>query len=128
MKRYINLPGRRSRLPFSDAVEVNGTLYISGRIGFSPGTTQIPDDPVQEARNLLDGIRNVLQAAGLTMDDLVYVQVFCPDVALFDIWNSVYLRYFSDGDALPARAFLGSGPLLFNARFEVIAIAARNRE
>jgi 2-iminobutanoate/2-iminopropanoate deaminase len=51
------------------------------------------------------------------------VQVFCSDVSLFDTWNKVYPTYF--GKDLPARAFLGSGPLLFGARFEMQGIAVR---
>lgn len=124
-QRYVNLAERRASLPFSDAVWAGDTLYISGRIGFRPGTTEIPKDPKEEARNMLDGIRSVVEAAGLRMNDLVCVQIFCPDVTLFDTFNSVYREYFS-GD-FPARAFLGSGPLLFGARFEMIAIAARNQ-
>lgn len=122
-KRFINLPNRRGNLPFSDAVQFGDMLYIAGRIGFRPGTTQIPDDPSEEARYMLDGVRAVLAEAGMQMNDLVYVQIFCPDVSLFDRFNAVYRQYFS-GD-LPARAFIGSGPLLFGARFEIIGIAAR---
>jgi 2-iminobutanoate/2-iminopropanoate deaminase len=122
-KRYINMPGRRGNLPFSDAVLAGDTLYISGRIGFRPGTTEVPRDPAEEARYLLDGIRTVVESAQMSMTDLVYVQIFCPDVSLFETFNAVYRGYFS-GD-LPARAFLGSGPLLFGARFEMMAIAQR---
>lgn len=122
-KRYINLPGRRGNLPFSDAVLAGDSLYISGRIGFRPGTTEVPQDPAEEARYLLDGIRAVLESAQMTMNDLVYVQIFCPDVSLFETFNAVYRGYFSG--EMPARAFLGSGPLLFGARFEMMAIARR---
>ena len=65
----------------------------------------------------------VLAEAGMTMDDLVSVQVFCSDVKLFDTWNQVYPKYF--GKDLPARAFLGSGTLLAGAHFEMQAIAIR---
>jgi 2-iminobutanoate/2-iminopropanoate deaminase len=123
-KRHFNLPGRRANLPFSDAVMTGDTLYIAGRIGFKPGTVELPQDPAQEARYMLDGVRAVLAEAGLQMNDLVYVQIFCPDVSLFDTFNAVYRQYFS-GD-LPARAFIGSGPLLFGARFEIIGVAERN--
>ena len=123
-KRHFNLPGRRANLPFSDAVMTGDTLYIAGRIGFKPGTLEIPQDPAEEARYMLDGVRAVLAEAGMQMNDLVYVQIFCPDVSLFDTFNAVYRQYFS-GD-LPARAFIGSGPLLFGARFEIIGVAARN--
>lgn len=122
-KRYINLPGRRGNLPFSDAVLAGDSLYISGRIGFRPGTTEVPQDPAEEARYLLDGIRAVLESAQMTMNDLVYVQIFCPDVSLFETFNAIYRQYF--GGEMPARAFLGSGPLLFGARFEMMAIARR---
>lgn len=124
-KQYINLPGRRGTLPFSDAVLVDDSLYISGRIGFRPGTNEVPEDASEEARYLMDGIRSVLEAAQMTMNDLVYIQIFCPDVSLFETFNAVYREYFS-GD-MPARAFLGSGPLLFGARFEMMAIAQRSK-
>src|SRR5947209_15241964 len=111
MKQFINLSTQREGRPFSDAVLVDGTLYLSGRIGFVPGTMSVPDDPAEEAKYLLDGFREVLAASSMTMSDLVYVQIFTPDVALFETFNAVYRKYFQ-GD-LPARAFLGSGPLLF---------------
>ena len=121
-KRYINLPNRRN-LPFSDAVMVGDTLYLAGRIGLRPGTTEVPKDPAEEARLMLDDLRAVLAESKLGMDDLVNVQIFCSDVSLFETFNAVYRAYFS-GD-LPARAFIGSGPLLFGARFEIVAVAQR---
>jgi 2-iminobutanoate/2-iminopropanoate deaminase len=123
-RRYINLRDRRAALPFSDAVQVGDTLYLSGRLGFEPGTSKIPENPEEEAGYLLDGMRAVLAEAGMTMNDLVYVQVYCPDLSLFDRFNGVYRRYFSRD--FPARAFLGSGPLLFGARFEIMGIAIAN--
>jgi enamine deaminase RidA (YjgF/YER057c/UK114 family) len=74
---------------------------------------------------MLDQVRSVLAQAGMEMNDLVYVQIFCSDVSLFDKFNEVYRQYFS-GD-LPARAFIGSGPLLFGARFEIIGMAVKER-
>lgn len=122
-REHLNLPGRRADLPFSDAVRIGDTLYISGRIGFVPGTMKVPASAEQEARNLLDGIQEVLRVANMNMDDLVYVQIFSPDVSLFETFNSVYRSYFKE--ELPARAFLGSGPLLFDARFEMMGIAVK---
>lgn len=120
-RRYINLPGRRSQLPFSDAVLVNDTLYLSGRIGLDPATGLPPTDINEEVRFLLDGFVAVLAQAQMTMDDLVYVQIYCPDVSLWEPFNNAYVKRFSK--EFPARAFLGSGPLLFNARFEMQGIA-----
>ena len=123
VRKYVNLPGRAVSAPFSDAVLVGDTLYLAGRIGFVPGTRQVPATAEEEAKNVLDQYKAVLAEAGMTMDDLVSVQVFCSDVKLFDSWNKVYPTYF--GKDLPARAFIGSGPLLFGARFEMQGIAVR---
>ena len=107
--------------PFSGAVLTGNTLYLSGMLGLVNG--QVPDDPAVEARTVLDSIKATLEQANMTMDDLVYVQIFCSDVAHYDAFNNVYRTYFSQ--EFPARAFLGAGTLLFNARFEIQSIAVR---
>lgn len=122
-KRFINLPGRNTQAPFSDGVLSGDTLYLAGRLGRDPKTGQIPADIEVEVRNLLDGIKAVLAEGKMTMDDLVYVQIYCPDVSLFDKFNGIYRSYFSRD--FPARAFIGSGPLLFGAHFELQAIARK---
>jgi reactive intermediate/imine deaminase len=116
-------PGTNPDLPFSAAVQAGDTLYLAGTIGLTPGTREVPDDPKQEARNALDTIKARLEAAGMTMDDLVVVQVFCSDVKFYDDFNEVYKTYFEKD--FPARAFIGSGTLLFSARFEVQGTAVR---
>ncbi len=121
-RRYIKLPNpAMAEPPFSDAVLVGDTLYVAGRIGLDPKTGRVPADVQDEIRFLLDGFKAVLAEAGMTMNDLVYVQVFCPDLSLFDTFNQVYRSYFSRD--LPARAFIGSGPLLLGGHFEMIGIA-----
>jgi len=122
-RRAINLPGRAAELPFSDAVQVGDTLYLSGTIGLDPKTGKPPESVEDEARLVLDSMQATLAAAGMTMDDLVTVTVHCPDVSLWQRFNSVYRGYFKK--EFPARAFVGSGPLLFGARFEVQAIAVK---
>jgi 2-iminobutanoate/2-iminopropanoate deaminase len=115
------LPPGVTQLPFSDAVRAGDTLYVSGRLGLDPATRRPPQDPADEARLLLDDVRAVLAAAEMTTNDLVMVTIFASDVAHFATFNAVYVQYF-DGP-LPARAFIGSGPLLFGCRFELTAIA-----
>ena len=68
-------------------------------------------------------VKGTNEAAVMSMDDPVTVQVFCADVANFDAFNVVYRTYFHGN--FPARAFLGSGKLLFGARFEVTGIAVK---
>lgn len=122
-RRYINLPNRAVTAPFSDGVLVGDTLYLAGRLGLDKDG-KIPNDIEQEARLMIDGIKAVLTEAGMTMDDLVSVQLFCSDVSLFDKFNPIYRSYFKEKE-LPARAFLGSGTLLRGAHFEIQAVAVR---
>jgi len=109
-------------MPFSGAVLAGNTLYLSGALGLDENF-KVPDNPADEARNVLNAIRQNLEAAGMTMDDLVSIQVFCSDVAHYQAFNDVYRTYFTK--EFPARAFIGSGKLLFDARFEVQGIAVK---
>jgi len=123
-REYIN-PRHASEegvLPFSGAVWVGDLLFVSGSLGLVDGRP--PNDAEEEARLVMESIKSTVEQAGITMDDLVSVQVFCSDVDLYDVFNKVYRTYFTEN--FPARAFLGSGPLLFGARFEVMAIGSRN--
>ena len=122
-REYINLGVRRPNLPFSDAVLVNDTLYVSGRIGIDPDTGVAAKEIERELELLFAGFEDVLAQSGMTMNDLVWVQVFCPDVFLWNKFNEEYVTHFSG--QFPARAFLGSGPLLLNGRFEMMGIAVK---
>ncbi|MBV9085927.1 MAG: RidA family protein [Acidobacteria bacterium] len=122
-RQYFNIGGRPADLPFSDGVLVNGTLYLSGRIGLDPKTGKAAAVPEAEAHLMLDGVRAVLERAGMGMDDLVFVQVYCTDLSLFELFNRVYQTYFSR--EFPARAFLGAASLVLGARFEIQAIAVK---
>jgi 2-iminobutanoate/2-iminopropanoate deaminase len=122
-RRHIVLPNRTDTLPFSDGVLVGDTLYLAGRIGVDPQTGKPPEDIEKEIRLLLDGIKATLKEAGMTMDDLVTVQVFCPDLSLYEKFNEIYRTYFIKD--FPARAFIGSGPLLRGGHFEMQGIAIR---
>lgn len=124
-RRYINLPrtDEHPRLPFSDGVLIGDTLYVAGHIGFDPATGKPPADIDLEIKLLLDNFARVLNEGGMTMDDLVSVQIFCPDLSLYDRFNLPYRARF--GKDLPARAFVGSGPLLRGGHFEMLGIAVK---
>lgn len=108
--------------PFSGAVLANHTLYLAGELG-TDANNKLPDTPEAEAKAVLDKIQARLKSAGMTMDDLVSVQIFCSDVRHYAAFNEVYRGYFSK--EYPARAFIGSGGLLFGARFEVMGTAVK---
>jgi 2-iminobutanoate/2-iminopropanoate deaminase len=115
----------RAPLPFSDGVLVGDTLYIAGHIGIDPKTDRAAEDPRIEAKLVMDRVKATVQSAGLTMDDVVTMQVFCTDLSLYDTFNAVYSNYFPHG--FPARAFLGASTLLRGAHYEVLGIAVRRR-
>ena len=123
--QHLNAPGRSDTLPFSHAVLAGDFLFLAGTLGLDSATGKPPADAEQEARAMMDDFRKKLELAGLTMDDLVQVQVFCSDLALYDVFNKVYATYFKG--SFPARAFIGSGPLLRGCHFEIIGIAAKVR-
>jgi 2-iminobutanoate/2-iminopropanoate deaminase len=110
---------------FSAAVLAGETLYISGSVDLDPATGRPPADPKAGAKLILDGMKRTVERAGMTMDDLVWVQVFASDLSNYADFNEVYRGYFKG--PLPARAFLGAGSLLANAHFEVMGIAVKKR-
>jgi 2-iminobutanoate/2-iminopropanoate deaminase len=123
-RRYVapRTAADKSLPPFSGGVFVGDTFYLSGTLGRDKDG-KVPADPAAEAKLVLDNIQSTLKDAGLTMDDLVVVQIFCSDVAHYAKFNDVYRGYFKK--EFPARAFIGSGKLLFDARFEVQGIAVK---
>jgi enamine deaminase RidA (YjgF/YER057c/UK114 family) len=121
--QYLNNPGRTDDNPYSNLVVAGNTVYLAGSIGVDPETNMVPDDVEEEVRLVLDGMKARLERVGMSMDDLVSVQVFCPDLTLYDTFNDIYRTYFTDH--FPARAFIGSGPLLVGGHFEVMGTAIR---
>ena len=106
--------------PFSQAVRAGDTLYLSGT---TDGGTALGGTPAEAAKRVLDNIKREVESGGLTMDDLVWVQIFASDLADYPAFNAVYRTYFKG--PLPARAFLGADHLLGGARFEVMGVAVR---
>ena len=118
-------PADAKALPFSEAVLVGNTLYIAGHIGLDAKTGAPPASAEDEARLVMDGVKQTVEMAGLTMDDVVSLQIFCTDLKLYETFNSVYKGYFH-GD-FPARAFIGANQLVRNGRFEVLGIAVKKQ-
>jgi len=123
-KKVIKLAGGPIEAPFSDAILSGNTLYLAGRIGLDPKTGKPPEKIEDEIKLLLDGEKEVLAQAGMTMDDLVYVQISCTDLSLFEKFNPIYRTYFTTKD-YPAREFIGAGSLLRGGHFELQAIAVK---
>ena len=117
--------GAAGQPPFAKSVLAGDTLYISGTTDNDPATGKPPADVAAGAKLVMDNIKRAVEQAGLTMDDLVWVQVFATDLGNYATFNSVYRGYFTG--PMPARAFLGAGSLLGGAHFEVMGIAVRSK-
>jgi 2-iminobutanoate/2-iminopropanoate deaminase len=124
-RTYITPPGvdPKAAPPYSSGVLVNGTFYVSGTLGVDPATGKVPADAEAEIHLVMDSVKQTLQRAGLTMDDLVSVTIYCTDLDLYDKFNAVYRSYFQDH--YPSRAFIGAAKLVRGARFEIAGIAVK---
>ena len=120
---YLQMPGMEGRdLPFSSAVRVDNTLYLSGNLGNIPGTLDLAEGGITgETRQTMDNISAVLQQFGSSMDEVVKCTVFLADMAEWGAMNEVYKTYFKNP---PARSALGANGLALNARVEIECIAA----
>jgi len=125
-RKYINIPrpSNSATLPFSDGVLIMNTLYVSGHLGLTSQGTPA-DTPEEEAKLAMEGVKDTVKAAGMKMEDIVNVQVFCTDLKLYDTFNTVYKTYFKDN--FPARSFIGTDKLLRGAHFEVLAVAIKRK-
>lgn len=112
----------RSNFPFSDAVVVGDTLYLAGTVGFDKDG-KVPATIEDEAKTAMENVKKVLESQGMTMDDLVSVQVFGTDFSLYQKFNDVYRTYFHG--QFPARAFIGAASLIRGAHFELTGIAVK---
>ena len=118
--RAVNPPG----LPFPDGVRVGDFVFLSGQIGIRPGTLELPPGGIEaEARQLFQNLRLILDTHGLTLADIVRVQVMLADMAEWQRFNAVYLEFFPE--AAPARCAFGATGLALGARVEVEAFAVR---
>ena len=109
-------------LPFSEAVRVDGMLYLSGQIGIIPGTLDLVPGGLQaEAQQTMENIRTVLETHGASMRDVVKCTVMLADICEWSTFNEVYAT-FIDG-RYPARSALGTSGLALGARVEVECIA-----
>jgi 2-iminobutanoate/2-iminopropanoate deaminase len=123
-RKVFNAPEKTVEAPFSDGILAGNTLYLAGRIGLDPKTGKPPAEINDEIKLMLDSLKGTLTQAGMTMDDLVYVQIACSDLSLFDKFNPIYKSYFTTKD-YPAREFIGAASLLRGGHFELQAIAVR---
>ena len=109
--------------PYSQAIEIDNTLYLAGQIGLDPTTGKLVDGGINEQTNrVMKNLEAVLDAAGYRFDNVVQTQVFVADLNDYKAMNDVYAKYFSD--APPARA-AGQAVLPRGALVEIMMVAKR---
>ena len=110
--------------PYSQAIMANDTLYVSGQIPVIPATGVIVSDQVEEqARQVMENVKAVVEAAGLTLDHVVKTNVFIKNMDDFAKINAVYSEYFKEN--CPARACVEVARLPKDVLLEKDAIAVK---
>lgn len=119
---YLPAPGTEDmNLPYTAAVRLNNTLFLSGALGIVPGTRSLAEGGIQpETRQTLENITKTLENSGSSIDNVVKCTVLLADVAEWGAMNEVYTTFF---DNKPARTAVGVGGLPLNARVEIECIA-----
>ena len=110
--------------PYSQAIEANGTLYISGQIPLDPQTMEFVSDEIEaQTHQCLKNIQAILTEAGYTLENVVKCGIFLADMNDFSAVNAVYGEYFSANK--PARACVQVARLPRDAKIEIEAIAVK---
>ncbi|MGL5099887.1 MAG: RidA family protein [Fusobacteriaceae bacterium] len=128
MKRIISTTNAPSAIgPYSQAIEINGTLYVSGQIPFVPATmTVVSEDVKEQTRQSLENVKAILHAAGYSLEDVVKAGVFIKDMNDFALINEVYNEYL--GDVKPARACVEVARLPRDVKIEIEVIAVKSND
>jgi 2-iminobutanoate/2-iminopropanoate deaminase len=125
MKNPVHTKSAPSAIgPYSQAVEIHGTVYCSGQIGIVPETGALVRGGIEfETRRVLQNLGVVLEAAGLGYDDVVKTTIFLANLADFAIVNQIYGEHFDP--PYPARSTVQVAALPRDALVEIDAVAIR---
>ena len=125
MNTPIHTPNAPAAIgPYSQAVQAGNMLFVSGQIPIDPATGAFAgEDIITQTKQSLTNIKNILAAAGYSMNDVVKTTVLLADIADFAAMNAVYAEYFSENK--PARACFAVKDLPRGALVEIEAIACK---
>lgn len=123
MKKIIQTENAPAALgPYSQAIEVNGMIFVSGQIPFVPETmTLVSNDVQDQTRQSLENVKAILEAAGYSLNDVVKATVFIKNMDDFTAINEVYNEYL--GNVKPARACVEVARLPKDVKVEIEVIA-----
>ena len=124
MKKVIRSPLAPGAIgPYSQAIEVNGMLFLSGQLPIDAATGLMAEGIEEQAKQSLSNIKHILEEAGLTMANVVKTTVFLADMSLFADMNKVYSTFFQG--EYPARSAVAVKALPKDALVEIECIAVR---
>ena len=125
MKKQINTAAAPAAIgPYSQAIEANGMVFVSGQLPIDPATGAFAEGGIKELTcQSLTNMKAILAEAGLTMANVVKTTVFLADMADFAEMNEVYASFFEG--VCPARSAVAVKTLPKEARVEIECIAAR---
>jgi 2-iminobutanoate/2-iminopropanoate deaminase len=124
-RKAFSAEGAVSVGPYSHAIETGDLIFLSGQTPIDGGTGKLVEGNIEaQTRQCFKNLFNVLNAAGLTPDNVIKVNVFLTDMADFEKMNLVYKNQFST--PYPARTTIGVAALPLGARVEIEMIARRN--
>ena len=123
-KKIINAENAPAAVgPYCHAVEAGNFVFTSGQIGLDPNTQELAEGIEAQTKQVLENLKAVLKAAGLTLRDVIKSTVFIEDVSGFGVVNEIYETYFNDSK--PARSCVEAGALPKGALIEIEVIAAK---
>lgn len=124
MKQVISTSNAPAAIgPYSQAIEVNGMVYTSGQIPVNPATGEIADSIEGQARQVMENVKNLLEAAGTSMGNVVKTTVFIKNMNDFGKINEIYAEYFEG--ACPARSCVEVARLPKDVLMEMEAVAVK---
>lgn len=124
MKKIISTDKAPAAIgPYSQAIEVNGMVYTSGVIPVNPQTGEIPEGTVAQATQALTNLKNLLEAAGSSMDQVIKTTVFIKEMDEFGTINGIYKDFFTSD--FPARSCVEVARLPKDVLLEIEAIAVK---
>jgi 2-iminobutanoate/2-iminopropanoate deaminase len=110
--------------PYSQAILVDGTLYLAGQIALDPSSGKLVEGGIEvQTRRVMQNLNAVLDAAGYQFDDVVQTQVFLSNLNHYKAMNSVYATYFEERP--PARAVVEAARIPRDALVEIMMVAQR---
>ena len=110
--------------PYSQGIEIDGLIFLSGQIGLKPETGEMADNLAQQTHQVMKNVSTMLNSAGCSFGDVVKSTIYLKDITCFAEFNKIYSEYFTENP--PARTTIEVSALPRNALIEIDIIAHKS--